>query len=94
LKTKIVARLTPVSNPVEIDASGGHAGATLGKLLMAQASINMAFTDKKSGVIDRETSQQYVRGLRDAGVLYAHELYDMLCKHAQVKIDYYEVEDD
>lgn len=92
-KMKTVATLTPISPAREIDASGGHVGAVLGRLLMAQASINLAFTDQKSGVLDRETSLQYVRGLKDGGVLHAHILYDMLCKHDKVKIDYYEVED-
>lgn len=91
--TKLIARLTPVSTSLEVDASGVYSGAVLGKLLMPLAGIDLAFKDKQSGVITRAKAQDYVRGLKDAGVLHANDIYNMLCKHESVTVDVFEVED-
>lgn len=90
-KYKTVATLTPVAKSIEIDASGNHNGAELGHLLVKLLGLNLVMTDSRSGFVTRQ-HQEYVRGLRDAHVLEANYLYDMLCKHEKVEVVFYDKE--
>lgn len=86
MKTKLKVRLTPVAPSMVIAAGDGNMGSTLGDKLIRELGLNPVLSNGKEGTITRKDHQDYIRGLRDGGVLLANRLYDMLCTHEQVKI--------
>lgn len=79
-RTKTVGLLTPLTNTLEIQVGGVYAATKLGDLILKQLQGKGA---PQPYVLRREDWQEYARGLKDAGVMYAHQLHDMFCTHAR-----------
>ncbi len=78
----------PVMPSVTIRAEGPYTSCDLGKLLLKMAEGNKTLT------LTREKHHEYVRGLRDAHMMEARQLYDMLCTVKTVEVTFYLDEED
>lgn len=85
-KAKLHCRLTPIMSSETIMAHDNYNGSELGKLL-----FKIKPQDSAKFYIGRD-KQEYIRGLRDAGVMSANRLYDMLCKTDRVEVEFFEQE--
>lgn len=69
-------------------AHDNYNGSVLGRIL-----YKMKPDGETKFTIGRD-KQEYVRGLKDAGVMHAGELYNMLCKSLSVEIEFFGQETD
>lgn len=80
------AVLTPIMPSRKIRASGPYTAADLGKLLVARAGSGTV-------TLTRAKDHEYIRGLRDAHMMDANLLYDMLAKVETVEVTFHEEEE-
>jgi predicted aconitase len=75
-KQETKVRLSPRMNDRLLDGEGGYSGATLGRILRAmmeaENTVPLVLTKQKHG--------EYVRGLADAGVMFARDLQQMMVR--------------
>jgi hypothetical protein len=83
-RQKLVGVLTPIADAYEIQAGEKYSASYLSNILQKE----MERTGTKELIITSDKWQEYVRGLKDGGIMDAHRLYDMLCVHKRVKVHF------
>lgn len=96
VKMKTVAICTPVHPSHTFACSGPYTSSDLGKLLYKMACEKNGGHPGPNTVLTLTSRDelQYVRGLKDAGMLNARELYDLLASTRIVEVRFTEVPED
>lgn len=97
VKMKTVATCTPVHPSMTIPASGPYSVADLGKLLYKMACERDHGAHPGPNTVLTLTQRddlQYLRGLKDAHVMEASQLYNMLAATKVVEVRFSEVPED